>query len=152
MPLRNWSDDNELIRDLREAMRPSTAEQQIIDAARAAYAWRTVEADLEIAALLYDSDLDRTALVRGALSASPRTLVFGRGSLRVEIEVSETSIEGQLVPPEGGVVRLVTVTGASAEATTDEVGCFAFSAQGRFPIRFECSLAGGRFATEWIMA
>jgi hypothetical protein len=148
----NWSDDDELIRDLGEALRPIPAEQQIIDAARSAFDWRTADADLEFAALLYDSDLDSTVHVRGPLPASPRTLVFGHGTHHVEMELSESGIEGQLVPPEAGLVRLVSVTGSSVEATADEVGCFAFPAQPRRPIRLECSLPGGRFATQWIMA
>ena len=117
MSSRNWSDDHELMRDLGEALTSIPAEQQVVDAARTAYGWRSLSADLELAALLYDSDLDQTTLVRGPVPGSPRALVFGRGSRRVEIELSETGIEGQLVPPEPGVVRLLTAAGSAAETT-----------------------------------
>ncbi|GAA4710809.1 hypothetical protein [Phytohabitans rumicis] len=151
MPSRNWNDDDELMRDLREALWPDPTEQQVIDSATAAYRWGTADADVELAALLYDSDLDQSALVRGPLTGVPRTLVFGRGPLNVEIELSETGIEGQLVPPEPGVVRLVSIAGAEAETIADEVGCFSFPAGRRGPIRLECTLQGGRFATAWIV-
>lgn len=152
MPSRNWNDDDELIRDLGEALRQGPAEQQVIEAARAAFAWRAADADLELAALLYDSRLDQTALVRGPHSGAPRNLVFGLGQLRIELELSDTGIEGQLVPPEPGVVRLLTATGPAVETTADELGCFSFPARRRGQIRIEYSLAGGQFATGWINA
>jgi hypothetical protein len=153
MPSRNWNDDDALMGDLREALRPAPVDQQVIDAAWAAFAWGKHDPDLELAELLYDSFRDEDALVRGPLSSSPRTLVFGRGPLRVEIELSESGIEGQLVPPEpGGSVRLLTIAGTATETTADEVGCFAFAARREGPIRLVCALAGGRFATEWITA
>ncbi len=150
MSSRNWSDDDELVRDLREALRPVPDEQQIIDAARDAYAWRSFDADLELAELIYDSYLDESTLVRGPASSSPRALVFGHGALRVEIELNESGIEGQLVPPEPGTVRLLTVAGTAAETTADEVGCFSFPAPQRGPIRIACSFAGGELTTEWL--
>jgi hypothetical protein len=153
MPSRNWNDDDELLRALREALLPHPEEQHVVTAARAAFRWRTADVDVELASLLYDSDLDQSVLVRGPLHGTPRTLVFGRGARSVEIEVSEAGIEGQLVPPEPGEVRLVTASGSDAETTTaDEVGCFAFPARRRGPIRIECTLRGGRIATEWITA
>ncbi len=152
VPSRNWNDDDELILDVADALRPNPTEQRVLAAARAAYRWRASDPDAELAALLYDSHLDTTALVRAPAGAAPRNLVFGRGDLRVEIELSDTGIEGQLVPPAAGVVRLLTVDGTAAETRADEVGCFAFPAANRGPIRIECAVPGGRFATEWINA
>jgi hypothetical protein len=153
MPSRNWNDDDELLHALRDALLLQPEEQEVVTAARAAFRWRTTDADLELASLLYDSDLDQSMLVRGPLHGAPRTLVFRRGARGVEIEVSEAGIEGQLVPPEPGEVRLVTASGGEAETTTaDEVGCFAFPARRRGPIRIECTLRDGRIATEWITA
>jgi hypothetical protein len=151
MPSPHWTDDEQLMGDLREALRPVPGTDEIIDAALAAFAWRTVEADLALAALLYDSDLDQALLVRAQLSSSPRTLTFGHGELRVDVEVSEAGIQGQLIPPAPGTVRLVAADGGSAEVSTDEVGCFSFPAQRHRAIRLTCDAAGGRFATEWIM-
>jgi len=68
----------------------------------------------------------------------------------VEIELSDTGIEGQLIPPEPGQVWLLDASGPIAEATADEVGCFSFPARRHGPIRIECVVAGRRVATEWI--
>jgi hypothetical protein len=153
MPWRNWSDDDELMLDIGEALRVDPNEQQIIAAGRAVGAWHTADADRALAALLYDSYLDGIAAVRGPASGAPRNLVFALGELRVEIELSDAGIEGQLIPPEPGQVWLLDATGPIAETTADEVGCFTFPAGRRGPIRIECAMGGGRrLATEWISA
>lgn len=153
MPWRNWNNDDELLLDIGEALRPEPLEVEVLAAAASVRAWRTAEVDRALAALLYDSELDRTAAVRGPISGAPRNLVFALGELRVEIELSENGIEGQLIPPEPGQVRLFNQAGLVAEATADEVGCFTFPARpgGRpGPIRIECQVAGRPVATEWI--
>lgn len=148
---RNWKDDDELMRDLRDALlRTVPGEQQVCEAADGVYEWRTSDIDVELAALLYDSDLDRTVQVRGPLSGPPRTLVFGTAELRVELEVSESGIEGQLVPPEPGLVQLTTCDGHTEETTTDELGCFSFLSRRRGPIRVTCRLPGRELVTEWV--
>lgn len=158
MPWRNWSDDDELLLDIGDAFRPEPDEQVVLHAAHAVRGWRSADADRALAALLYDSCLDGTAAVRGPSSRAPRNLVFALEQLRVEIEVSDAGIEGQLIPPESGTVRLLDAGGAIAETTADEVGCFSFPAgssarAGRWgPVRIECAVAGRRLATEWITA
>ena len=150
MPWRNWNDDEELLLDIGDALRPDPLEAEVIAAARHVQAWRSAEVDRALAALLYDSELDRTAAVRGPLSGGPRNLVFALGELRVEVELSDAGIEGQLIPPEPGQVRLFTEAGLIAEATADEVGCFRLPSSRPGPIRIECQVAGRQIATEWI--
>ncbi|HEU4347944.1 MAG TPA: hypothetical protein VFR35_09155 [Actinoplanes sp.] len=150
MPWRNWSDDDELLRDIGDAVRPGPHEQQVMDAGRTVFAFHVTDLDRALAALLYDSHMDGLAAVRGPMSGAPRNLVFALGELRVEIELSDAGIEGQLIPPEPGTVRLLDATGPIAETTADEVGCFAFPACRHGPIRIECSVADRRLATEWI--
>ena len=150
MPWRNWSDDEELLLDIGDAVRPEPFEQQVIEAGRMVHAWHGSDLDKALAALLYDSHLDGLSAVRGPISGAPRNLVFALGELRVEIELSDTGIEGQLIPPEPGQVLLLDATGPVAETTADEVGCFSFPAGRRGPIRIECVVAGRRIATEWI--
>ena len=150
MPWRNWSDDDELLRDIGDAVRPGPHEQQVLDAGRAVFAVHSIDLDKALAALLYDSHTDGLVAVRGPVSGAPRNLVFALGELRVEIELSDAGIEGQLIPPEAGTVRLLGATGTVAETTADEVGCFAFPAYRHGPIRIECAVAGRRLATEWI--
>jgi hypothetical protein len=152
MPWRNWNDEEDLLLDVGDALRPDEREQQILEAARAIQVWRSVDFDRALAALLFDSHLDSRAAVRGPLSGAPRNLVFALGELRVEIELSDAGIEGQLIPPEPGQVWLLDATGPVAETEADEVGCFSFPAGPRGPIRIECAVAGRRLATEWISA
>ncbi len=151
MSSRNW-DDDELVRDLRAALRPTPVEDQVIAAARAAYESRRANIDMELAALRYDSDVDEPALVRGPLHGSPRTLAFGTDELGVEIEFSEAGMEGQLIPPEPGTVQLLTVDGQTEDVSTDELGCFRFPVRNRGPIRLLCDTSVGGFITEWIAA
>lgn len=152
MPWRNWSDDDELLRDIADAVRPEPLEHQVLSAGRLVFAYHVTDLDKSLAALLYDSHVDGLAAVRGPLSGAPRNLVFALGELRVEIEVSDAGIEGQLIPPEPGKVRLLDATGPVAETTADEVGCFSFPASRSGPVRIECHVAGRRLATEWISA
>jgi hypothetical protein len=150
MSWRNWSDDEELLLDIGDAVRPQPYEQQVIAAGRVVHAWHGTDLDKALAALLYDSHLDGLAAVRGPAFGAPRNLVFALGELRVEIELSDTGIEGQLIPPESGTVWLLDGTGPVAETTADEVGCFSFPAGRRGPVRIECLVSGRRIATEWI--
>jgi len=150
MPRRNWNDDDELLRDLSDVVRPGAHEQQVIDAGRTVFAFHTTDLDKELAALLYDSRLDGLTAVRGPVSGAPRNLVFALGELRVEIELSDAGIEGQLIPPEPGTITLLDATGPVAETIADDVGCFSFPPGRHGPIRIECAVSGRRLATEWI--
>ena len=151
MPWRDWGDDEQLMRDIADVLRADPMEQRIVEAGRAIGAWYMADADRLLADLLYDSYLDGAATVRGPASGAPRHLIFTLGDLRVEIELSDTGIEGQLIPPEPGQVWLLDATGPVAETAADEVGCFTFPARRRGPFRIECAADGGRrVATEWI--
>ena len=150
MPWRDWNDDDELLLDLGAALRADRCDESLLEAARQIHAWHTADLDRALAALLYDSHLDALAAVRGPIAGGPRSLVFALGELRVEIELSDTGIEGQLIPPEPGRVRLLDATGPVAETTADEVGCFTFPPGRHGPVRIECAVAGRRIATEWI--
>jgi hypothetical protein len=146
-----WSDDDELMRDLNAALRPVPSDPHVIDAARAAQVWLGVDVDLELAELLHDSFVDAGSPVRGPAGAA-RMLVFGRGPVGVEIELSDGGIEGQLMPPGPGLVRLFTATGCTVETTADHVGCFWFPTRPKGPIRLGCVGLRGRFTTSWMIA
>jgi len=152
-----WSDD-ELLEELRGALQEVPVEDSVIRAAQAAFAWRTVDADLEFLSLAVDTGLTSGAQVRGSRPGGPggpggpQTLVFHGERLSVEIEIDETGIVGQLVPPQPGQVTLVTADGPQASTQADEVGCFALPAPGPGPLRLECQLETGRFVSEWATA
>ena len=58
-----WTDD-ELLQELRDALAEPPADESVIRAAQAAYAWRTVDADLELLSLEAGLELTSGALVR----------------------------------------------------------------------------------------
>jgi hypothetical protein len=95
----------------------------IVDAAQAAYAWRTIDA--ELAELAADSAM-ATAGVRS--SVAPRLLTFEGAGVEVEVEVAQTGstrhLSGQLVPV-GAAQITVRFPGGSQETTADELGRFA---------------------------
>jgi len=144
--------DDELIRDVVDVLRGDEMEQRIMEAGNAIGAWYTADADRVLAALLCDSYLDGAPTVDGPAPGAPRNLVFALRELRVEVELSDTGVEGQLTLPEPGEVWLLDATGPIAETRADEVGCFTFPAGRHGPFRIECSVGGGRrLATEWII-
>lgn len=144
-----WSDDDdELLAELRAALAEPPGDD-VIAAAQAAFAWRTVDADLMLLTLETEA---AGAPVRG--ESEPRTLAFHgerHGEpLRVEMEIGDAGIFGQLIPPQPGQVTLVTAAGPKAVTQADEVGCFAFPAGTSGPLRLECRLRADRFVTEWV--
>lgn len=150
----NWNDDDDLMLDIRTALRPPELESEVVAAAKAAFTWRTVDDELavemELAQLFYDSYLDEATLVRSAVPDGARTLTFQGEQLGVEVELSGSGIQGQLLPPNPGLVTIRTATGRYAAATADEVGCFALPAPPRGPIRLECVTDTGRMTTDWV--
>jgi hypothetical protein len=150
MPTPNWNDDDELIRDFSMALRAPAVDERILAGARMAFAWRTVDADLALAQILYDSYLSDAVGVRGDGPQSPRTLAFQGDQFGVEIELADTGIEGQLIPPQAGTVQLMTAEGTFATAIADEVGCFSLPSPPRGAMRLNCSTDAGRFTTEWV--
>jgi len=146
----NWNDDDDLALELSQALHSDAIEQQVVEAARAARRWRASDPDAELAQLLFDSDVDRSALVRNGHAEPRRTLLFGSGPRQVEIELGEDGIEGQLIPPEQALVLLVTIAGESVQTTADAVGCFTFPGPHSGPVRLEWTVAGDRLVTTWI--
>jgi hypothetical protein len=76
MAWRNWNDEDELLLDI------CPIEAEVLAAARAVQAWCSADVDRALAALLHDSELDRSAAVRGPLSGAPRNLVSALGAPR----------------------------------------------------------------------
>ena len=120
------TDDDVLLADLARALGPSLEPPpEVLEGARQAYAWRTIDA--ELAALSFDSLLDDgPATVR---SGDPgRSLIFEARALTVEVEVevdgSGRRLTGQVLPPQAVDVELRC--GDDTVATeADEFGRFA---------------------------
>ena len=143
-----WSDD-ELLRELRGALREPPVGEESIRAAQAAFTWRTVDDDLEILALDAGRELAGAGQVRGTGTDSPVTLAFRGERLGVEVEIDGGGLVGQLIPPGPGQVTLMTPGGPQATAHTDEIGCFTLPRPPSGPMRLDCQRGSDRFATEW---
>ena len=149
MSLPGWTDD-ELLRELRAALQESTVDESVIQAARAAFTWRTVDTELELLSLDADCETAAGALVRGSGPGGSRTLVFHGERLSVAVEIDEGGIVGQLMPPGPGLVTLVTADGPQATAQADEVGCFNFPPPSAGPLRLDCAMGADHFSTDWV--
>ncbi len=147
-----WSDDNQLLDALGEAIR-SAADMpaELTDMGKAAYAWRGIDA--ELATLTYDSvsEEDHASLAASrAESASLRYLTFTSGDMTLELEVTADSLLGQLVPPQPGHVQASTADGEFARAVIDEVGAFTIRPVPRGSFRLHCQTAAGvHVTTHW---
>ncbi len=144
-----WSNDNELLEALRDALRSAgPVPENVTTSGRAAWTWRTIDA--ELATLVFDSYLQEAVSVRGDENTGARQLIFeGEHGSLVEFEVGEDGLVGQLLPPARGEVSLLTAEGTVAETTTDDVGCFVLPlAVG--PFRLLCRTADSTFTTDWV--
>jgi hypothetical protein len=148
---RPW-DDDELLARLAEAQQVAeSVPREFIEAGKAAYAWRTIDA--ELAELVYDSAMEEAQLagqVR-AEQAQLRALTFTTSALTIEIEVTTDALLGQLVPPEAGEVEVINPAGEARTQPIDDVGCFTIRPVPVGSFRLHCRTASGTFvATNWL--
>ena len=143
-------DDEELLAALGEAIR---AREQVpewfIETGKNAYAWHNIDA--ELAQLTYDSSRDRdaAAAVRSE-AASIRALTFTSGRLSIELEVGESTLLGQIVPPQTGTLEVHTAAGVTS-TPVDEIGCFSVTPIPASPFRIRCRTQDGAdVLTGWI--
>jgi hypothetical protein len=144
-------DDDELVAALREAVLARQAvPAEFVEAARSAFTWHNIDA--ELARLTYDSSRD--TLYEPSLraeAASIRALTFTSPHLAIELEVSEDSLLGQIIPAQRGTVRIQPSDGTETTVPADEIGCFAIRPIPSGPFRLHCQAAGGTGAlTGWI--
>jgi hypothetical protein len=150
--LDGW-DDEQLLAALGEAARARQAvPDSFVDVGKNAYAWHNIDA--ELAELTYDSsrppDQDAVASMRSE-SASIRALTFTSAHLSLELEVTEDSLLGQIIPPQPGTVEAQTRAGATTSTPVDEIGCFVVDPVPASPFRLRCRTADGAdVLTGWI--
>jgi hypothetical protein len=108
-----------------------------------AYAWHNIDA--ELAQLTYDSEGDfsrgHVAAMRSE-AASIRALTFTSARLSIELEVTETSLVGQLIPPQAGTLEVHTTAGVTS-SPVDEIGCFVVTPIPASPFRLRCRAEDG---------
>jgi hypothetical protein len=147
----DW-DDDELMAELAAAVEEEAAvSDRRRDAARAAFTWRTVDA--ELAELLHDSALDAGAAVRSG-AEGPRMLSFRRAAVTLEVEVDGDSVLGEVIDDHDDASAPATVTlqrPDAADRTTeaDASGFFRFDAVGPGSVRFVVARAGWSLTTPW---
>lgn len=145
-------DDDRLLHLLSQALEhQSPMTEQAKEGAYAAFAWRTIDA--ELAALAYDSGMELSTGARSDEVA--RQLTFASDGLEIEVMVvpdGARRLVGQLVPP---LVATVTLTRNDQvlETTSDDLGRFAFDLPGSGPTKISVSRGPGKppVDTEWVV-
>ena len=148
--MRDW-DDEQLLAALRAALKArQDVPDRFTETGKNAYAWHNI--DGELAQLTYDSrsDAGQAALTVRSEAASIRSLTFTSGRLSIELEVAETSLVGQIIPPRAGTLEVHTTAGVTS-SPVDEIGCFAVSPIPASPFRLRCRTEDGAdVLTGWI--
>jgi hypothetical protein len=148
--VREGWDDEQLLAALREAIRARQAVPAwFVDTAKSAYAWHNIDAELAHLTYDSDSDLDRAAAVRSE-TASIRALTFTSAHLTLELEVTGSSLLGQIIPPRAGTLETHTKAGVTT-SQVDEIGCFVVEPIPESPFRLRCRTDDGiDVLTGWI--
>jgi hypothetical protein len=125
--------------------------QRLDDAARTAFTWRTVDA--ELADLMRDSaEEEAGALVRSG--GGPRQLSFESPRLGIELEVVATGprerrLEGQLLPPGSATVTVERPGEGGVSVQADELGRFVLEGMRAGVVRLHVMLRGAQIAVPW---
>jgi hypothetical protein len=144
------SDDEKLLAALRDAIRARQAVPVwFVETGKNAYAWHNIDA--ELAQLTYDSRSDElVAAVTRSETASIRALTFTSAQLSIELEVTDDSLLGQIIPPGAGTVEIDTTAG-TITTTVDEIGFFAVDPKPDSSFRLRCRTPDGAdVMTRWI--
>jgi hypothetical protein len=149
-----WSDDDELLAALGDALRYSNeVPRRFVEVGKAVYAWHGIDA--ELAALTYDSAAagarEELAVATREQLAPLRALTFASNQLRVHIDVLADALHGQVVPEQPGEIEVRTVDGGVCTVSVDEVGWFVIRPipTGSFSLRCHM-LDGTTVRTDWI--
>jgi hypothetical protein len=144
-------DDDVLLTALRQAVRARQAvPPDFVAAAKNAFTWRTIDA--ELAQLTYDSSRDaEPERSTRSEAASIRALTFTSAHMTIEIEVSQDSLVGQIVPPQAGTIKIQHRDSPETTVTANEIGCFSIQPIPAGPFRLHCRTEVGLDAfTGWI--
>lgn len=152
----DWADmdDDELTAALAAAVAEGDAvSDRRRQAARAAFTWRSVDA--ELAELLHDSALDAGAAVRSGAADEPRSLSFASGGLALEIEVDDDVVMGQVLPGSApttaATVTVQPAEGAEVSAEVDSAGFFRVEGVAPGPTRFVARAADWTLTSPWVV-
>jgi hypothetical protein len=146
----DWADDEHLLDDLAEAVRATAPlAPRIAEQAEGAWSWRTIDEELLLASLTFDSSLESAEPTR-ADPDEARVLVFTSTPLSVELEVMHGHTVGQILPPGPGEILVEASDGAEYHLRADESGFFELPALPEGPVRLRCDTPTGRVVTDWV--
>jgi hypothetical protein len=121
-----WSDDDDqLLALLKDAITTEgSVPASFVQAGRAAYAWRTIDA--ELAELAYDSATAESAT--RAEAATLRALTFVSANLTIEIQLTPDALYVQITPAQAGtaVAQVAGDDGGTREAGSAEIDDLGF--------------------------
>jgi len=147
---------DELLAALGEALhRTEPVPADVVEAAKASFAWRTIDA--ELAALTFDSLVDADALVGVRGGEGPRALTFERDDVVLDLEVTEhastRSLLGHVTPTPLDGVEVQQAGGQPRRQPADAHGRFHIADLVAGPFRLRCRFGSARPAlvTEWIV-
>lgn len=141
------TDDESLLAELGDALRAAgEVPAGFVAAGKAAFAWRTVDA--ELAALAHDSATTAAAGTRGEPAA--RALSFVAGELSIEAEMTADTLLGQVVPPQAGQIEMHSVRGPAHAVPVDEAGWFVIRPVTGPMFRLQLRTATRVVVTEWV--
>lgn len=145
-----WDDDQHILDDLSDALREAEPlARTLAEYGKGAYAWRTIDQDLLLASLSFDSSLERVRELRSDAD-DVRVLVFSASPMSLELEVMPDRVVGQILPQGPGEIRVEAADGVTFHVETDPVGFFELPRISRGPVRLRCDTRTGRLVTDWV--
>lgn len=140
--------DDRLLAELAQALGPPDAPRAAVDAARAVFTWRTIDA--ELAALVHDSELAGPPVgVRGD-RATLRSLTYQRDEVVIDVAVDADGLVGQVVPAREGTIDVQVAGSLERTVDVDAVGSFTVRPLPDGPFRLVHGSGGRRIVTGWI--
>lgn len=150
MTQRTWDDDEHLLQDLAQAVHDSAPlARTVADHAQAALSWQTVDEELLLAGLSFDSAMEPVRETRAELGDA-RVLVFSSSPLSVELEVLHDQVVGQILPPGAAEIVVETSDGVEQRVSADESGFFVLPAVPQRPVRLRCDSPAAQVVTDWV--
>lgn len=135
------------VRDTLDEPAWEPAPAALVAAAKAAYTWRTIDA--ELASLTYDSLLDLAASGVRRSGESDAVLVFEGVDAQLVVMLATRSVRGQLVPPAAATVTVLGPDGELGRWDVDGSGRFDVPIAAGHPVRLRLDLADTSILTSW---